>query len=104
MLRVAIAIDQPRKRQTSFDFLPSADQHALDEARTRDDTFALVSCITPTLASSSIGQKLKLPMGQAALLASDGANWRLIASHAYPIDLPPIERWTHELAPGPFCH
>ncbi len=103
MLRVAIAIARPHLPLFRFDDLPRADAKALAEAQEAGDNFALISCVTPPLASSPIGQALKLRLGQSALLTLDGANWRLVASRPYPHDLPPTEQWTHELSPGPFC-
>jgi hypothetical protein len=102
MLRVAIAISPPFHTLTNFGDLPSADAVALDGARQNGAEYALISCISPKLAGSAVGQALKLPAGQAALLASDGTRWRLIGTHPYP-SIPAPERWTTELSPGPFC-
>jgi len=103
MLRVAIAVSRPHRGPVGFDDFPRADSAALSEAHDRGDGIVLISCVTPALAASPAGQALKLPQGQAALLARDGAKWRLVEAHPYPAALPPIERWTPELSPGPFC-
>ena len=102
MLRVAITISPPYGTMTNFGDMPRADPEAFDALRPEAGAFALVSCITPSLAGSALGQALKLPAGQAALLATDGTHWRLIGTHAYPAITAPA-RWTTELSPGPFC-
>jgi hypothetical protein len=102
MLRVAIAISPPYHALANFGDTQRADSSALEGARQIGAGYALVSCITPALAKSPIGQTLKLPAGQAALLAVDGATWRLIGTHRYP-DIAAPEKWTTELSSGPFC-
>jgi hypothetical protein len=102
MLRVAIAISPPYRSLTNFGDTPRSDPETLDAIREKGAAFALISCITPKLAASPLGQALKLPVGEAALLATDGTRWRLVGTHAYPTFAAP-KRWTTELSPGPFC-
>lgn len=103
MLKIAIAMTPPRHALT-FDDIPRADA-ALEEAKKKGDLYALISCVPPNLAISAEGQaSAPLPQGQAVLLLNDGGTWRVVATHAYPPDLPPTEEWTAQLSPGPFCH
>jgi hypothetical protein len=102
MLRVAIAISPPYRGLANFGDTPRGDPETLDGLRQKGAAYALISCVTPKLAASPLGQALKLPTGEAALLATDGTRWRLIGTHAYPTIAAP-KRWTTELSPGPFC-
>jgi len=101
MLRVAIAMTQPRHALANFDDIPRADAEALEEAKRRGDLYALISCAPPNLVTAD-GDPGPKP-GQAALLLNDGGIWRTIATYNYPADLPPTSNWTTELSPGPFC-
>ncbi len=102
MLRVAIAISQPRHTLANFDDLPRADPAALSAVHGRGDNFTLISCVPAALAASQTGQSLKLPTGQAVLLAKTDSGWKLIGTHPYPT-IPAPEHWTTELSSGPFC-
>jgi hypothetical protein len=103
MLRVAIAITEPRRALANFDDIPRADPEALEAAKRNGDGYALISCVPDALAASPIGRKLGLVAGQAALLADDSGKWKLGGTYAYPDDLPPLRQWTAELSAGPFC-
>jgi hypothetical protein len=103
MLRVAIAISEPRHALSAFDDIPRADPSAMAEALRNRDGFALISCVPEELAASAVGQSLRLSAGAAALLMRDGDGWKLVDAHAYPATLSPRNGWTEELSPGPFC-
>lgn len=104
MLRVAITMVPPRRMLASFDDMKSADDAALEKARDNGNTYALISCAPPGLKVFDSGHvPVDVPAGRAALLLNDHGTWRLIATHAYPASLPPTDRWTSEVAPGPFC-
>jgi mannose-6-phosphate isomerase class I len=102
MLRVAITISAPYSVPASLDDFAQAGPDTLKKAREKGDLYALISCVSDTLAASPTGQELKLRAGQAAFLSADGTGWRLVATHPYdPAAVP--EKWTTELSPGPFC-
>jgi hypothetical protein len=102
MLRVAIAITPPYHTLADFEDMPRDDVASLEKARKDGSDFALLSCVSKTLADSPEGQALNLRAGQPALLAADGAGWRLVTTELFPAKAAP-ERWTTELSPGPFC-
>jgi hypothetical protein len=103
MLRVALTISPPRPILTAFNDFPRADEHTLEAASGAGDRYALISCVPGRLAASSLGQKLKLAEGQAALLFWNGSAWTLTATFALPPTRAPERDWTAELSPGPFC-
>jgi hypothetical protein len=102
MLRVAIALGPPHHALANFSDFTKADPETLRASLSKNNDFALISCVPAALAASPQGQTLNLVAGKAALLARMGDSWRLVAQHAYP-EIPAPERWTTELSPGPFC-
>jgi hypothetical protein len=103
MLRVALAMTPPRHALAHFDAQTHADAATLETLRKAGNGYALISCVSAQLAASPLGKTLALTAGKAALLTTAGDGWRLLGSHAYPSDLPPVKDWTAELPPGPFC-
>jgi hypothetical protein len=103
MLRVAIALTEPRHGLAAFDDFGRADSATLATALHNGDGHVLISCVPPALADSAAGRAIGLTSGKAALLGDDSGHWTLTATYAYPDDLPAASEWTAELSPGPFC-
>ena len=99
-LRVAIAMTLPRQPQVSFHDIPRADMRALDEAGKAGDRYALVSCVPEAFARALGRDTVK---GRSALLVNEDGRWRIIDTFVFPPDLPPVEAWSTQLSPGPFC-
>jgi hypothetical protein len=102
MLRVAIAISPPYHALADFTDIPRDDLATLGKARKDGNDFALISCVSKALAETPRGRALKLQAGQPALLAADGADWKMITTEPFLAATAP-DKWTTELSPGPFC-
>jgi hypothetical protein len=93
----------PRHPLAHFDAVSRADAEALAEATRNGDELVLISCVPKELATSDLGNRLKLSQGKAAMLTRSGESWALSGEFTYPSGLPPVAEWTPQLSPGPFC-